>query len=75
MNKPKTIQNEGQLSYYIQTEDKYGQAVYVPVIDVRDGIAERALAEQILKAQNRSRYINYNQYHFSQKQDKKQFDI
>lgn len=73
--KPTIVQNEGQLSHYIQMTNKYGEPVYIPVVDVRDGIAERALGEQILKAQNRSRYINYNQYHFSQKQDKKQFDI
>jgi hypothetical protein len=73
--KPTIVQNEGQLSHYIQMTNKYGEPVYIPVVDVRDGVAERALGEQIIKAQNRSRYINYNQYHFSQKQDKKQFDI
>ena len=67
MKKPQIIQNEGQLSYYIQTEDKNGQPVFIPVIDVRDGMAERALGEQIIKAQNRSRYTNYNQYHVSPK--------
>ncbi len=70
MNKPTIVQNEGQLSHYIQIENKYGQPVFVPVIDVRDGMAERALAEQVIKAQNRSRYINYNQYHISPKQSK-----
>jgi hypothetical protein len=44
--------------------------VYIPVIDVRDGMAERALGEQIIKAQNRSKYINYNQYHISPKHPK-----
>ena len=73
--KPTIVQNEGQLSHYIQMTNKYGEPVYIPVVDVRDGVAERALGEQIIKAQNRSKYINYNQYHFSQKQDKKQFDI
>jgi len=73
--KPTIVQSEGQLSHYIQMTNKYGDPVYIPVVDVRDGVAERALGGQIIKAQNRSRYINYNQYHFSQKQDKKQFDI
>lgn len=68
--KPQIVQSEGQLSHYIQTEDKYGQPVYIPVIDVRDGMAERALGEQIIKAQNRSRWISYNQYHISPKQSK-----
>jgi len=68
--KPTIVQNEGQLSHYIQIENKYGQQVYVPVIDVRDGMAERALAEQVIKAQNRSKYMNYNQYHISPKQSK-----
>lgn len=67
MKQPQIVQSEGQLSHYIQSEDKFGQPVYVPVIDVRDGIAERQLGEQMIKAQNRSRYINYNQYHISQK--------
>ena len=68
--KPQIVQSEGQLSHYIQTENKYGQAVYIPVIDVRDGMAERALAEQVIKAQNRSRWTSYNQYHISPKQSK-----
>lgn len=74
MNKPTTSQAEGQLSYYIQSQDKFGSPVYVPVIDVRDGEVERALAEQMIKAQNRSRYTTYNQYHISQK-SAKTFDI
>jgi hypothetical protein len=41
--------------------------IYVPVVDVRDGMAERALAEQIIKATNKSKYIVYNQYHVSKK--------
>lgn len=70
MKQPQVLQSEGQLSHYIQSQDKFGQPVYVPVIDVRDGIAERQLGEQIIKAQNRSRYITYNQYHISQKSAK-----
>lgn len=75
MNKPQVVQSEGQLSHYIQSQDKFGQHVYVPVIDVRDGIAERQLAEQIIRAQNRSRYMNYNQYHISPKKEIKSLDI
>lgn len=55
------------LSHFRETTNKYGQRIYVPVVDVRDGMAERALAEQIIKAANRSRYITFNQYHVSRK--------
>lgn len=57
------------LSHYRETTNKRGQKIYVPVIDVRDGMAERALAEQVLKAANRSRYMVYNQYHVSRKKN------
>lgn len=71
MNPTETNSVESQepqaLSHFRETTNKYGQIVYVPVVDVRDGMAERALAEQILKASNRSKYINYNQYHISKK--------
>ena len=63
-------QQEGQLSYYIQTTNKYGQPVNIPVVDARDGMAERILGEQIIKAQNKSKYITYNQYHESPKRNK-----
>lgn len=55
------------LSHFREAKNKYGQIVYVPVVDVRDGIVERTLAEQIIKASNRSRYIVYNRYHVSKK--------
>lgn len=55
------------LSHFREAVNKYGQKIYVPVIDVRDGMAERALAEQIIKAANRSRYITFNEYHVSKK--------
>ena len=74
MKKPTIVQSEGQLSHYIQTENRFGDPVYIPVIDVRDGIAERMLAEQIIKSQNRSRYMSYTHYHISQKKDQ-QIDI
>lgn len=68
MNKQQEIVRNGEaLSYYINTKNKYGQPVNIPVIDVRDGIAERLLAQSILKQCNRSTYINYNDYHVSRK--------
>ncbi len=59
--------DDEKLSHYIQTEDKYGQPVNVPVIDVRDGVVETLLAESIIRAQNKSKWMNYNQYHVSPK--------
>lgn len=59
-----------QLSHYREATNKYGQVIYVPVVDVRDGMAERALAMQILKAANRSKYINFSEYHVSKKKPK-----
>lgn len=64
-------QEQTPLSHFRETTNKYGQTIYVPVVDVRDGMAERALAEQIIKAANRSRYINYNEYHVSRKKQTK----
>lgn len=61
----KEVREGESLSYYIQTQNKYGQPINIPVIDVRDGLAERMLGEQIIKAQNRSRFIAYNRYHES----------
>jgi len=60
-------ENPQPLSHFRETTNKYGVKVYVPVVDVRDGMAERALAMQILKASNQSRYMRYNQYHVSKK--------
>jgi hypothetical protein len=65
--KPRVVQMDDQLSHYLQTEDKYGNPVNVPVIDVRDGMAERALGTQMIKATNRSKFIQYNEYHVSRK--------
>ena len=61
------MENQTPLSHYRETTNKYGQIVYVPVVDVRDGMAERALAMQILKASNRSKYMNLTEYHVSRK--------
>lgn len=64
----KTVTSEDSaLSYYIQTSDKYGNPINIPVIDVRDGAAERALANQFVRGNNRSKFINYNEYHVSRK--------
>jgi hypothetical protein len=68
------MENQEQLSHFREAKDKYGRVIYVPVVDVRDGMAERALAEQIIKASNRSKYITYNRYHISNK-DKKPNDL
>ena len=65
------MENQEQaLSHFRETKNKYGQMVYVPVVDVRDGLAERALAMQILKAANKSMYINFSEYHISKKKQK-----
>ena len=63
-------QEQQALSHFREAKNKYGQIVYVPVVDVRDGLAERALAMQILKNTNRSKYINYTEYHVSKKNQK-----
>lgn len=64
------IHQEGEeplLSHYRTTTNKYGQTISVPVVDVRDGIAYRMMAYQMMKSGNRSKYIAYNQYHTSRK--------
>ena len=61
---------EELLSHYRVVKNKYGQEVGVPVVDVRDGLAYRLMAYQMIKASNRSKYINYNQYHTSRKPKK-----
>jgi hypothetical protein len=54
-------------SHYREATNKYGQIIQVPVIDVRDGIVERMIAVSVIKTNNRSKYINYNEYHKSHK--------
>jgi len=54
-------------SHYREATNKYGQIIQVPVVDVRDGIAERMLVMSMIKASNRSKYIVYNEYHRSHK--------
>ena len=63
-------ENGGMLSHYRRWKDRDGVPVNVPVIDVRDGVVETMLAESILKAQNKSKWINYNEYHVSRKRRK-----
>jgi hypothetical protein len=68
MKKPEIITvEEGKLSHYIRMYRADGTPVHIPVIDVTDGIAERMLGESIIKASQRSKWINYNQYHVSKK--------
>lgn len=58
---------EPLLSHYRVNKNKWGQEIGVPVVDVRDGLAYRMMAYQMIKASNRSKYIPYNQYHTSRK--------
>ncbi len=57
-------------SHYRETTNKYGQIIQVPVVDVRDGIAERMVVMSMIKATNRSKYITYTEYHRSHKTPK-----
>ena len=63
--------DDGQelLSHYRITTNKYGQQIAVPVVDVRDGLAYRLMAMQMSRANGRSKYMNYNQYHVSRKKN------
>jgi hypothetical protein len=65
-----TDEGEHLLSHYRITKNKYGQDIAVPVIDVRDGWTYRAMVYQMEKASNRSKYINYTEYHRSHKTPK-----
>lgn len=63
-----TTEGEEELfSHYRVVKNKWGQEVGVPVVDVRDGLAYRIMAMQMIKSNNRSKYITYNQYHTSHK--------
>jgi len=64
------ITQEGEediLSHYRVVKNKYGQEVAVPVVDVRDGITYRMMAYEMIKSNNRSKYIQYTEYHRSRK--------
>jgi hypothetical protein len=52
-------------SHYRVMKNGYGQDVSIPVVDVRDGLAYRMMGEHMCKSNNRSKYINYSQYHQS----------
>jgi hypothetical protein len=70
MTEIRKITQEGEeeiLSHYRVNKDKYGREIAVPVVDVRDGLSYRMMAMQMIKSNNRSKYINYNQYHQSKK--------
>ncbi len=58
------------LSHYRVVVNGAGEEVGVPVVDVRDGLAYVIMAMGIEKASNRSKWINYNQYHQSPKRKK-----
>lgn len=60
-------EGEQLLSHYRVSTNKYGQERAVPVVDVRDGLSYRMMAYDMIKASNRSKYMNYNQYHQSRK--------
>jgi hypothetical protein len=62
MNQPITEQQE-KFSSYRTSINRWGQETKIPVIDVRDGIVERMIANQMVKANNRSAYIAYTEYH------------
>jgi hypothetical protein len=55
-------------SHYRESINRDGLKKVIPVIDVRDGIAERMMVMNIIKKNNKSRYINYNKYSVSYKQ-------
>ncbi len=55
-------------SHYRESINRDGLKKVIPVIDVRDGIAERMMVMNIIKGNNRSKYINYNRYSVSNKQ-------
>lgn len=59
--------NQERLSHYLEIEHKDGRTIQVPVIHAQDGIVERMIANQMLKAGNKSKYMNYNEYHMSHK--------
>jgi len=64
------IHQEGEeplLSHYRTATNKYGQKLSIPVVDVRDGLSYRIMAMQMVKAGNRSKYIQYGEYQRSRK--------
>lgn len=55
-------------SHYRESINRDGLKKVIPVIDVRDGITERMMVAGIIKGNNKSRYITYNRYSVSPKQ-------
>jgi len=55
-------------SHYRESINRDGMKRIIPVIDVRDGITERMIVAGIIKGNNKSKYINYNKYSVSPKQ-------
>jgi hypothetical protein len=67
------INKEGEeelLSHYRVIKNQFGQEFGVPVVDVRDGIAYRMMGQQMLKSNNRSKFMNYSRYNESQRKQK-----
>jgi hypothetical protein len=62
-------------SHYRVMKNGYGQDVAVPVVDVRDGLAYRMMADAMCKFGNRSKYMNYNQYNQSPRKTNKHVDL
>jgi hypothetical protein len=60
-------EGEQLLSHYRITTNADGRDVPVPVVDVRDGISYRIMAYDMIRKTNRSKYINYTEYHRSHK--------
>ena len=60
---------EHKPSHYREAVNKYGNKIVIPVIDVRDGIAERMIGMNMIKSNNRSKWIVYNQYASSYKKN------
>jgi hypothetical protein len=68
------ITQEGEeelLSHYRVIRDNYNKELGgVPVVDFRDGLAYRMMGTQMIKSNNRSKYMNYNRYNESQRKQK-----
>jgi hypothetical protein len=63
------VEEGGQqlLSHYRITTNGDGRDVPVPVVDVRDGLSYRIMAYGMVKANSRSKYMNYTEYNRSHK--------
>lgn len=51
------LKKENKLSYGIKVETEK-ETFIVPVIDVRDGESERSAVKSMIKAQNKSKFMN-----------------